>query len=208
MGYIKLARELEGIQTVETLENKMKINRAKAIYLIYRLRKSGYVKTKYTQNKKRVYYISPKNALGGTSYLEIINKYSPIKIAEDSIYRVYGREIKAEEAIVYAIKKKKVRFIIACLSLFRKVRDWPTLYKLAKNENIIRETAILYDIARLYLPKIPKMTKRFKNLATPKKTDKYKFIINGFKSKDFLELEKKWKVYVPLNKADLIDYKI
>ncbi|MBI2629112.1 hypothetical protein HYW74_03445 [Candidatus Pacearchaeota archaeon] len=51
------------------------------------------------------------------------------------------------------------------------------------------------------------MPKRFKNLAMPKKGDKYKYIIGKFDSRDFKDIEKKWRVYIPLNWADLEEYK-
>ena len=73
---------------------------------------------------------------------------------------------------------------------------------------MVREVAILYDIARLVIPKIRRMPKRFKTLATPKKSDKYKYFIEGFSSKSFTDLEKKWKVYIPLNTADLEEYEL
>jgi len=34
-----------------------------------------------------------------------------------------------------------------------------------------------------------------------------KFIIENFKSKDFIEIQKMWNIYVPFNKADLEAYK-
>ena len=51
------------------------------------------------------------------------------------------------------------------------------------------------------------MPKRFKNLAAPKKTDKYKSLVKGFSSDSFQEIEKKWKIYIPLNYIDLMDYR-
>jgi len=51
-----------------------------------------------------------------------------------------------------------------------------------------------------------KMTKRFMNLSLPKKTDKYEYIIDKYNSKHFQDIENKWKVYIPLNIADLEDY--
>ena len=51
------------------------------------------------------------------------------------------------------------------------------------------------------------MPQRFKTFATPKKSNKYKYIINGFDSIDFKNIEQKWKVYIPLNLSDLTDYK-
>lgn len=83
------------------------------------------------------------------------------------------------------------------------------MYQLGKKENLVREIAALYDVSRLILPKLRKMPKRFKNLALPKKTDKYKYIIKKFSSDDspIQKIEKKWKVYIPLNFADLTEYK-
>ena len=33
-----------------------------------------------------------------------------------------------------------------------------------------------------------------------------KFIIDNFRSRDFKDLEKKWKVYIPFNKVDIMEY--
>jgi hypothetical protein len=208
MEYEKIARDLEGYQTVQTVENRLNVNRARAIYLLYKLKKMGFVKTKYSSDKKRVYDISPMNAVGGTSYLEIINKHSPIKLAESEVHRIHGRKVTIEEVIIYAIKQKNVRFTIACLSLYKKIKNWSELYRMAKKEEKVREVAALYDIARLFIPKIPRMPKRFKNLALKLvKNGKYKHIVEDIESRDFIELERKWKIYIPLNLGDLEDYK-
>ncbi len=204
----ELLKNVKGIHTIESVKRTLNVDLVKAIYYIHRLRKMGYVKTRYTPEKKRVYYISFDNKLGGKSYIDVINEYAPLKLVQSDVYKIYGREITVEEAIIYAIKQKRVRFIIACLSLFKKIKNWSALYKLAKNEDCVREVAALYDVARLYIPKIPRMPERFRNLAKPKKTDKYKYIIKRFDSKHFKELEKKWKVYIPLNKGDLEEYRI
>ena len=108
--------------------------------------------------------------------------------------------------LIYAIKQRDIRYLIASLALFRKIRNWSNLYKLAKKENLIREVAALYDIARLIIPKIRRMPKKFKNLAMPKKSGKYKYIVKQFSSKDFKGIEKKWKIFIPLNNVDLEDY--
>lgn len=208
---LELVNSLKGFVTIKMIENRLGINRTRAIYLIHKLRKKGYVITKAQPNKMRVYYISPNNVLKGTSYIEIINKYAPtagIKlVAED--YVIYGKTPSIEETLIYAIKKNDIRFVIASLALFRGVKDWSELYQLAKKNNLIREIAALYDVSRLILPKLRKMPKRFKNLALPKKTDKYKYIIKKFNSDDspIQKIEKKWKVYIPLNFADLREYK-
>ena len=77
----ELLKKLEGVQTIVSVMSNLKVNRQKAIYYIYRLRKGSYVKTKKTSENKRVYYISFENKLKGESYVDIINKYSPIKVS-------------------------------------------------------------------------------------------------------------------------------
>jgi len=207
MDTLELARRLIGLKTIAMVRNRLGINRNRAIYLIYKLRKEGYIKTTYESDKTRVYHISPENALGGINYVEIINRYSPIKLLESEIYKVHGKTPSIEETLVYAIKNKSVRFIIASISLFREIRNWSELYNLAKKEGIVREIATLYEIARLVIPKVRRMPKRFRTLATPKKRDKFKYIIDGLRSMHFQNIENKWKVYIPLNWADLREYK-
>lgn len=203
----ELLEKLQGYVTIPVVQGTLHINRNKAIYLIHRLRKKGYVQTKYRSDKKRVYLIYPENALGGETYLDIINKDSPIKIASWDEHRVYGKKIREEEALIYAIKRKSVRYIIACLALFRKISDWSLLYRLAKKHDLVREVAALYDVARLVVKKVRRMPKRFRNLALPKKNDNYKYIIECFESRHFNNIERKWKVYIPLNHGDLDEYR-
>lgn len=207
IGPIELARKLGGIVTIEMIQERLGIDRARAIYLIYKLRKEGFVKTSYGGEKRRVYHISPLYAWKGTSYIDIINKYSPVGLATFEIHEIYGRIPSIEETLIYAITKKSIRYYIACLALFRQVRDWSELYRLAKEKGIVREVAALYDVSRFVVPKVRKMPMRFKNLATPKKTDKYKYLVNGFSSDSFQEIEKKWKVYISLNSSDLDEYR-
>jgi hypothetical protein len=189
------------------IEVSLNVGRTKAIYVVYKLRKKGFVETKYQSDKTRVYHISPKNALGGTSYIDILNKYSPLKLLATEIHKIYGREPSIEETLVYAINRRSVRYIIASLSLFRKVKNWSELYKRAKEKDLVREVAALYDISRSVISKVGRMPKRFKTLATPGKASKYKYIIEGIDSIDFKNIERKWKVYIPLNYSDLADYR-
>lgn len=204
---LELANELKGLNTIVSIQNRLNINRARAIYLVHKLREKGYVKTKYQSNGIRVYRIYPENALRGTNYIDIINEYSPIKLARFDINQIYGRKLSIEETLIYAISEGTIRYVIASLSLFRKVVDWSLLYSLAKERGLVRQVAALYDIARLYLPKLKRMPKRFKTLATPKKTDRFLYIIEHYSSDNFKDIEKKWKVYIPLNAADLNEYK-
>ena len=150
-----LANQLGGLVTVKSIQNRLNINRVRAIYLIYRLRKEGFVRTNYQSNKVRTYYISPRNVVGGTSYLDIINKYAPIgsRLLSREVYKIHGREPSVEEALIYAIKSKDIRHIIASLALFRSIKDWSALYRLAKRDNVVRAVGALYDVARTVLRK-------------------------------------------------------
>jgi len=209
MRYDIIINAIEGTGTIEDVQEKLKIDRAKAVYILHRLRKLGYIKTKYLPNKKRIYSISPLNKLGGVSYLESFNNNMPnasLRISDKEDYFVHGRKIRAEDELIYALKKGTVRYVISSLFLFRKIEDWSYLYRLAKKENLARQISALYEVARIFIKKIRKMPKRFRRLTTPKKEDKYLFIIKGFNSDDFKETEKKWKVYIPLNRADLEEY--
>lgn len=210
MKYEPIIQAIEGTRTIDDVQEKLKINRAKAIYLLHRLRNLGYIRTKYLPNKKRIYSISPLNKQNGISYLESFNNNMPkasFRISDKEDYFVHGRKIKVEEQLIYALKKGTVRYIISSLFLFRKIEDWSYLYRLAKKEDLTRQISALYEIARIFVKKVRKMPKRFRRLTTPKKNDDYLFITKGFSSNDFKNIEKKWKVYVPLNCTDLEEFK-
>jgi len=204
--YEKLAESLKGFETIETLCERLKINRAKAIYVIHRLRKLGYIKTFYGAGKMRTYRISLENKQKGITYTKIINKFSPIQIVAWNPYYFHGKMPSYEETLIYAIKQRDIRYIIASLALFRKIKDWGLLYNLAKKEDLVNEVVALYEVARRAVRKVRKMPKRFINLAR-KNTKRFRYIIRHFSSDDFKDIEKKWKIYIPLNIADLEDYK-
>ena len=131
-----LLKKLEGVQTIDSASNILKTSKDKAIYYLFRLRKEGYIKTKRLSNNKRVYNISFENKLKGISYFEIINKYSPVKIATPTTYKIYGKDPSLEETLVYAIKTGSLRTILASLALFKKIGNWSELYQLAKKNKI------------------------------------------------------------------------
>lgn len=201
-----LLKKLEGVQTIDSASNILKTSKGTTIYYIFRLRKEGYVKTKRLSNNKRVYNISFENKLKGTSYFEIINKYSPVKIATPMIYKIYGKNPSLEETLVYAIKTGSLRTILASLALFKSIVGWSELYQLAKKNRIERQVGALYDLAKKIM-RVRRMPDRFRNNALPKKEFNFKYTIPGLMSKDFKEIEEKWKIYLPFNKNDLSDYK-
>lgn len=201
-----LLKKLEGIQTIGSIMSALNISKNKAIYYVHRLRKQGYVKTKKLKDNTRVYNISFENKLGGKSYYDVINKVSPIKISTSRVYNIYGKDITVEETLIYAIKTQSLRIILASLALFQKIEDWTLLYRLAKANHIERQVGALYDLARKVM-RTRKMTQRFRNNSLPKPNYKFAYVIPGLRSKDFKDIEKRWKIYLPFNKADLEEYK-
>ena len=201
-----LLKKLDGIQTIDSASNILKTSKDKVIYYLFRLRKEGYVKTKRLSNNKRVYNISFENKLKGTSYFEIINKHSPVKIATPIIYKIYGKEPSLEETLVYVIKTGSLRTILASLALFKKITNWSELYQLAKKNRIERQVGALYDLAKKIM-RVRRMPERFRNNALPSKEYNFEHTIPGLTSKDFKDIEEKWKIYLPFNKNDLSDYK-
>ena len=201
----ELLQKLAGIQTIESVMDILKINRKMTIYYLQRLRKEGYVKTRRQSNNRRVYNISLDNKLGGKSYYDIINSLSPIKISTPVIYRIYGKEPSLEETLIYAIKTKSLRTILASLALFKKINNWVELYHLAKENHIERQVGALYELARKIM-KVRKMSSKFINNSLPKKRYRFEYVIPGLKSRDFTEIENVWKIYLPFNKKDLEEY--
>ena len=202
----EILQKLSGIQTIESVMDILKVDKKRAIYYIHRLRRQGYIKTKRQSNNRRVYYISLENKLGDKSYYEIINQHSPIKISTPVIYKIYGKEPSLEETLIYAIKTKSFRTILASLALFKKIDNWTEVHILAKENYIERQVGALYDLARKIM-KVRKMSKRFRNISLPKKEYIFRYILPELRSKDFKEIENMWKIYIPFNKEDLEEYK-
>ena len=168
MNIKELLKNLEGIHTIKSIMSELNISKSKAIYYVHLLRKHGYVKTKRMSNKTRVYNISFSNKLKGTTYEDIINQYSPIKISTFKKYLLYGKAPTLEETLIYAIKTKNLRTILASIGLFRKINHWSELYKLAKKNHIERQVGALYDLARLFI-RTKRMSKIFIRNDLPKK---------------------------------------
>ena len=202
----ELLQKLAGIQTIESVMDILRVDIKMAIYYLHRLRKEGYIKTKRQSNNRRVYNISLDNKLGGKSYYEIINQHSPIKISTPVIYRIYGKEPSLEETLIYAIKTKSLRTILASLALFKKINNWVELYNLAKENHIERQVGALYDLARQVM-KVRKMSLKFRSSALPKEECRFEYAVPELKSKDFMEIERIWKMYLPFNKKDFEEYK-
>jgi DNA-binding Lrp family transcriptional regulator len=202
----ELLNKIRGVQTIESIKNALDIDKTKAIYIVYKLRKKGYVITKQDSGNNRIYFISRENALGGTSYIDVLNKYSPIKLSTAEVYKIYGREVSIEETIIYSLKTRKFRYILASLALYKKIKDWRELYRLAKRNNLVREVGSLYSLIEHILPRVKKIHKIFLYYALPKDNNEYKFIIPNLRSEDYRMIEEKWRVHIPFNKEDLKEY--
>jgi len=204
---LETARKLEGMGTAESVSRTIGISQKKAIELIHRLRKKGFVRTEGGGKQKRFYYISRQGLSGGTSYYNVINKHAPIGTGVWPLqdYKVHGRKVTEEEALIFAIKSNSIRTIIAALSLFKHITNWALLSRLAKGE-LKREVCALYDVAKKIM-RVRRMPKRFKESAIPRKEDKYAYIVSKMGSDDFGKIETAWKVRIPLNMADLEEYR-
>ena len=207
MKPIELAKKLEGINTLEMIMKKLNIRKSTAIKMISILRKEGFVETSGGGKKPRLYTISPIR-IAGKEHLglyDIINKYSKIKLFKPFEHKVMDRKLSIEEAIPMAIKEGNFRLVLASLGLFNFVKNWPKLCFYSKKYNVARRLGALYDVTRKIM-KTRKMDNRTRK-ALLKGKDKSKFIIKPHKAKDFKNIGKKWKVYIPFNKADLMRYK-
>ena len=207
MKGIEVAKKLEGVNTLEMARKKLNVRKSTAIKIISLLRKEGFVETSGGGKKPRLYKISPirltaKERMG---LYDIINKYSKVKLFEPFKHKVMDRKLSVEEAIPMAIKERNFRITLASLGLFKFVKDWAKLNYFAKKYNVTKELGALYDIARICM-KTGKMDERTRKSLLKMKTRKL-FIIKHAKSKDFKDVEKIWKVYIPFNRADLERYK-
>lgn len=207
MKSIELAKNLEGLNTLDMVSKKLKVKKSTAIKLLSVLRKEGFVETSGGGKRPRLYKISPIRVAGKEhlGLYDIINKYSKVKLFEPYKHKVMDRVFSVEEAIPMAIKEGNFRLTLASLGLFNFVKDWSKLHYFAKKYDVTKEVGALYDVARDYM-KTQKMDKRTKKSILKIKTRK-RFIIKHAKSKDFKDIEKTWNVYIPFNKADLERYK-
>lgn len=207
MNIKEILDKISGVQTIESIKSTLGIDTSKAIYLVHRLRKKGYVKTKQNSNNVRIYYISRENALGGIGYIDILNKYSPIKLSSSEVYKIYGREVSIEETIIYAVKTRKLRYILSSLALFKRIDNWTELYRLAKINNLVREIGALYELVEVIIPRVKKIPKSYLHYGLPSENEKFIYLLPTFKSRDYSFIENKWRVYLPFNKEDLLEYR-
>ena len=206
MELLKIAKELEGLQTVNSIAKQLNVDRRTSINYAWALRKKGFLENVYV-GRVRLYRINPLiKRKTGYSFYELLNKYSKVKLAVREDYIIHSeKEPSVEEILVRAVKNDNFRVVLASLGLFNKIRSWSRLYKFAKNYNVRRKIGALYDVAREII-RVRRMDDKTRKLLLNAKNEE-RYIISRFKSKSFQDIEKKWNIYIPFNKADLEVYK-
>ncbi|HLC19466.1 MAG TPA: hypothetical protein VJK72_00985 [Candidatus Nanoarchaeia archaeon] len=194
----EILQKLEGLHTIETAMKTLGMKRQSTLNLVSKLKKEQYVTTSGGGKRKRLYKITMrKQRPRDPGMFDIINKYSPhMKLAEwydHQVHGVYG----PEEALIDAIETQSFRVILASLHLFRHIKDWKKLYKLANERNCWNKVGALYDVARLIVDKITH------HLFKSKKYRKT-YLIKDYPTheKRFIPIEKRWGVTIPFSMAD------
>ncbi|MBI1935498.1 hypothetical protein HYS31_03580 [Candidatus Woesearchaeota archaeon] len=207
MESIKIAKKLEGLNTLKIVQQKLSVRKSTAIKMLSILRKDGFVETAGGGKKPRLYKISPVR-IAGKEHLgiyDIINKYSKIKLWEPYYHKVMDRKLEVEEALPMAVADGNFRLALASLGLFNFIKSWSKLAYYSKKYNVARKVGALYDVAKTIM-RVKRMDKRTRN-ALMKSKIKSKHIVKYARTKDFNSLEKIWNVHIPFNKSDLTRYK-
>ncbi|MFH0979243.1 MAG: helix-turn-helix domain-containing protein [Candidatus Woesearchaeota archaeon] len=193
-----LLMEIEGLQTIKTLADKLGIKKQSAINLASRLKKEGYLTTTGGGRKIRFYKISTKKQrIRSPGMFDIINKYSPMKLNPWYDHQVHGK-YGPEEALVDAIETKSFRAILASLRLFGHIKDWKQLRKYAIKKGCWQQTLALHELAMKYF-KIRKIPSQYV------KEDARDWIsLTQLRERhNFPEIERRWHVYIPFNNRDM-----
>ena len=196
----ELLKTLEGLQTIETVAEALNIKKQSALNLISKFKKQGYVTTTGGRQQKRLYKISTKKQRKrDLGMFDIINKYSPMKLAPWYDHQVHGK-YGPEEALVDAIETESFRAILASMRLFNHITDWPKLYRLAKEKDCWQKIGALYDVARLFF-RVKKMPLRYQN----QKFIKKQFLIKRYNTTEeiYYPIKSKWNVEIPFQTGDI-----
>ena len=123
MNRNELLLELEGLQTVETIIDKLNLSRQSVINLMSKLKKEGYVTSSGGGKQVRIYKISArKQRKREKGMFDVINKYSPMKLMPWYDHQVHGIYCP-EEALVDAIRTDSFRVILASTRLFNNITN-------------------------------------------------------------------------------------
>ncbi|MBI2581266.1 hypothetical protein HYV85_05690 [Candidatus Woesearchaeota archaeon] len=193
-------RKLEGLHTVETAARTLNLTRQSTINLLSKLKNEGYVTVNGGGKQPRLYRIMMrKQRPRSPGMFDIINKYSPMKLAPWYDHQVHGH-YGPEEAVVDAIQMQSFRAILASMRLFNHITDWPRLYRLAREKGVWQKVGALYDVAGTYFHE-RKMPLRYRHPVLKKKESLIRDYPTELQS--FLPIEQKWNVAVPFRRGDI-----
>jgi len=191
-------KQIEGLQTVDTVQEKLHLSRQSAINLLSKLKKMQHVTVMGGGRQPRIYRITVrKQRPRHPGMFDMINKYSPMKLSPWYDHQVHGK-YTVEDAIVDAITTKSFRAILASLCLYPHIRDWKRLYERAKKHDVWQEVGAMHDVART-LFRTPRLPKKYQNI----RIKSWKTMTRLKNRKNFPEIEDKWKVHIPFNQKDL-----
>ena len=194
-------RELEGLHTMETAVEQLGISRQSALNLLGKLKKEGYVTVSGGGRRKRLYKVTVrKQRPRDQGMFDVINKYSPMKLAPWHDHQVHGT-YGPEEALVDALQTNSFRVILASMRLFSHIRNWSKLYKLACEKNCWQKVGALYDVAKTSF-KVRRMPSRY-----PHSSSEPWQKLTQLKKMNFPRIAEKWHTYIPFNPMDIEEVK-
>ncbi|MFH1276105.1 MAG: hypothetical protein ABIH82_03260 [Candidatus Woesearchaeota archaeon] len=195
-------KKIEGLQTIETVMEKLRLNRQSALNLISKLKKEQHLTTSGGGKRKRIYKITIQKQLPKKPGMwDILNKYnSHFKLNPWYDHQVHGK-YEVEDVLIDAIQTKSFRVILASLKLFNHINNWSRLYRLAKEKDCWQKVGALYDVARLFM-KVKKMPDRYK------KKEKFKKMYlfdkkDKTKEKNLIQIQNKWNIPLPFRTGDI-----
>ena len=194
-----LLEKLEGMHTIETAAAELHYTKQSTLNILSKLKREGFLTSSGGGRKKRLYKISQKKFRPRSpGMFDIINKYSPMKLAPWYDHQVHGT-YSEEDALIDAVKTKSFRAILASLKLFNHIKDWKKLYALAKKDDSWQIIGALYDTAKIHM-KVRKMPQKYYKVQSDLRWKQITFLHHR---KNFPIIEKRWKVHIPFNKKDL-----
>lgn len=194
---LETIRKIEGLQTLDTVQEKLSITRQSALNLLSKLKKMQHM-TVWAGGKKKIYKITQrKQRPRDPGMFDIINKYSPMKLNEWYDHQVHGK-YTVEDAIVDALLSKSFRAILASMHSYRHIKDWKRLYKNAKKHNLWQEVGAMHSLCRKYL-RVPRMPAKYYS-GRPKKT---KYLIRQVPTREHKDILAEWNTHIPFRTGDL-----
>lgn len=196
----EILRKLEGLHTLDTIVDVLRIKHSSALNLIARLRKEQHLTSSGGGKRKRLYKITMRKQRPRVmGMFDILNKNSQhMQLAPWYDHQVHGR-YTVEDAIVDAMLTRSFRVILVSLRSYPKVKNWVYLHRLAKDKGCWQEIGAMHDLARLYF--------RVKPISRKPGTEnlEWKKISRLDDRKNYPEIQSRWCVVIPFNEKDMAE---